>query len=197
MTDETMTELEKCAAGMWYDANFDADALEARAAAEELYHAYNTLPLKSPERAAALEQLFPHKGQDVTVLAPVYTDYGTNTTLGDHTFINHGAYFMDGAPITVGSNCFIGPGCGFYTAIHPILAKERNQGLERALPISIQDNVWIGANVTVLPGVTIGEGSVIGAGSVVTRDIPAGVIAIGNPCKVARAITQNDSIYGR
>lgn len=190
-----MTELEKCAAGLWYDANFDADALSARAKAEELYHAYNTLPPSSDKRAEVLERLFPHKGQDVTVLAPVYADYGTNTTLGDRTFINHGAYFMDGAPITVGSNCFIGPSCGFYTAIHPILAEERNQGLERALPITIQDNVWIGANVIVLPGVTVGEGSVIGAGSVVTRNVPPGVVAMGNPCRVARAITRGDSIH--
>ena len=101
---------------------------------------------------------------------------------------------MDCAPITIGKHCFIGPNCGMYTAIHPIVAKERNQGLEMAKPITIKDNVWIGGDVTILPGVTIGEGSVIGAKSLVTKDIPANVIAVGNPCRIVRPITDEDLI---
>ena len=101
---------------------------------------------------------------------------------------------MDGAPITIGAHCFIGPNCGIYTASHPLTAEQRNQGLERALPITIGDNVWIGGNVTILPGVTIGSACVIGAGSVVTHDIPAGMIAVGNPCRVLRPITPEDRI---
>ena len=104
---------------------------------------------------------------------------------------------MDCAPITIGSHCFIGPNCGMYTAIHPLLASERNQGLEKAEPITIGDNVWIGADVKILPGVTIGSDTVIGAGSVVTRDIPSHVVAIGNPCHVLREITEKDSIYNK
>ncbi|MDD5869530.1 MAG: DapH/DapD/GlmU-related protein, partial [Succinatimonas sp.] len=95
---------------------------------------------------------------------------------------------------TIGKWCFFGPNCALYCSIHPIIATERNTGLEKAKPITIGDNVWFGGNVTVLPGVTIGSNSVIGAGSVVTHDIPSGVVAVGNPCKVLREITEKDSI---
>lgn len=101
---------------------------------------------------------------------------------------------MDGAPIRIGAHCFIGPNCGMYTASHPLLAEERNRGLEKAAPIVIGDNVWIGADVTILPGVTVGSNTVIGAKSVVTKDIPPNVIAVGNPCRVLRPITEQDSV---
>ena len=101
---------------------------------------------------------------------------------------------MDGAPITLGRNCFLGPSCGLYTANHPLNAVQRAQGLERALPITLGDDVWLGGNVVILPGVTIGSGSVIGAGSVVTHDIPPGVVAAGNPCRVLRPITEADRV---
>lgn len=107
--------------------------------------------------------------------------------------LNHNAYLMDGAPITIGKHCFIGPNCGMYTANHPLVAEERNQGLEQARPITIGDNVWIGADVTILPGVTIGEGSVIGAKSVVTAIFPQ-CHCLGNPCRVLRAITEADRV---
>ena len=108
--------------------------------------------------------------------------------IGADTFINHGAYLMDCGGITIGRHCFIGPNCGMYTANHPISPRERNQGLENAKPIVIGDNCWLGGDVTILPGVTIGENTVIGAGSVVTKDIPANVVAVGNPCRVLRSI---------
>ncbi len=101
---------------------------------------------------------------------------------------------MDCAPITLGSHCFIGPNCGMYTAIHATIAEERNLGLEKALPITIGDNVWMGGNVTILSGVTIGGNTIIGAGSVVTKDIPSNVVAAGNPCRVLRPITEADRI---
>lgn len=128
------------------------------------------------------------------ILPHFYTDYGSNCSIGAGTYINHGAYLMDCAKITLGEHCFIGPNCGIYTAIHPMLPQERNSGLELCKPITLGDNVWLGGNVTILPGVTIGEDTVIGAGSVVARDIPAGVVAVGNPCKVLRKITEKDSI---
>ena len=133
-------------------------------------------------------------GEDFCLFPPFYTDYGYNCRIGEETFLNHNAYLMDGALITIGKHCFIGPNCGMYTANHPLVAEERNQGLEQARPITIGDNVWIGADVTILPGVTIGEGSVIGAKSVVTKDIPPNVIALGNPCRVLRAITEADRV---
>ena len=107
--------------------------------------------------------------------------------------MNMNCVILDGAKVTFGDNVFVAPGCGFYTAGHPLDAERRNAGLEYALPIRIGNNVWIGAQVCVLPGVTIGDNSVIGAGSVVTKDIPSGVLAAGNPCRVIRPITEADA----
>ena len=190
-----MTEREKLEKGLWYDANYDAELLEERLQAEDLCFAFNqTRPKETERKEELLKQLLPHKGEHVTILSPFYTDYGYNCRIGEETFLNHNAYLMDGAPITIGKHCFIGPNCGMYTANHPLVAEERNQGLEQARPITIGDNVWIGADVTILPGVTIGEGRVIGAKSVVTKDIPPNVIALGNPCRVLRAITEADRV---
>lgn len=188
-----MTHKERLEQGLWYDANFDRELVELRTKADELCFQFNqTPPREGARRAELLARLLPHMGEDVTILAPFYTDYGDRCRIGGHTFVNHGAYLMDCAPITIGHFCFIGPGCGMYTAIHPITAPERNAGLEKARPITVGDNVWIGGNVTILPGVRIGSGSVIGAGSVVTRDVPENVVAAGNPCRVLRAITDAD-----
>lgn len=193
-----MTEAEKMRAGMWYDANFDKELMEERLKAEELCFAFNhTNPREVEEKEHILNQLLPQKEENCVILAPFETDYGCYSRIGHDTFINHNAYLMDGGGITIGHHCFIGPNCGMYTAVHPLLAKERNTGLEKALPITIGDHCWLGGNVTILPGVTIGSHTVIGAGSVVTKDIPDHVIAVGNPCRVLRAITEEDRIqYG-
>ena len=190
-----MTEQEKMAAGLWYDANFDPELLAARTKAEELCAAFNAAaPGDAERRGALLQALIPDLGEGVTILSPFYTDYGSNCRIGAGSFLNHGVYLMDGAPITLGRNCFLGPSCGLYTANHPLNAVQRAQGLERALPITLGDDVWLGGNVVILPGVTIGSGSVIGAGSVVTHDIPPGVVAAGNPCRVLRPITEADRV---
>lgn len=181
--------------GLWYDANYDLELLEMRNQADDLCFEFNNIrPRFKKERQRILKKLMPDLGENVSVLAPINADYGTLTRIGDETFINHNAYFMDGGTITIGSHCFIGPNCGLYTANHPLLAQERNQGYETARPIVIEDNVWIGADVTILPGVTIGAGSVIGAKSLVNKDIPDHVLAVGNPCKVLRKINEKDSI---
>lgn len=191
-----MTEREKLEHGFWYDANYDKELLEQRTEAEALCFSLNqTNPKETEKREDIIKKLLPHKEADITILSPFCTDYGYNCFIGEFTFINHNAYLMDCAPIKIGSHCFIGPNCGMYTAIHPFLANERNKGLEKARPITVGDNVWIGADVTILPGVTIGANSVIGAKSVVTKDIPNNVIALGNPCRVLREITKQDSIW--
>lgn len=190
-----MTEKEKMKQGLWYDANFDKELLEQRLAAEDLcYELNSTRPKDMEKREKLLQELIPDLGENCTILSPFAADYGCYCHIGHDSFINHNAYLMDGGGITIGHHCFIGPNCGMYTAIHPLLAKERNAGLERALPITIGDNCWIGGDVTILPGVTIGSNTVIGAKSVVTKDIPDHVIAVGNPCRVMRSITDNDSI---
>ena len=190
-----MTESEKMELGLWYDANFDDELVQQRLIAEDLcFELNNTRPSKVEDRNLILNQLIPNLGNTCTILSPFITDYGCYCSIGHDTFINHNAYLMDGGGITIGHHCFIGPNCGMYTAIHPMLAEERNQGLEKALPIVIGDNCWIGADVTILPGVTIGSNTIIGAKSVVTKDIPDHVLALGNPCRVIRPITEDDSI---
>ena len=126
------------------------------------------------------------------IMAPFWCDYGYNIEIGENFFANHNTVILDGGGVTFGDNVFIAPNCGFYTAGHPVGFERRNQGLEYAYPITVGDNVWIGAGVQVLPGVTIGSDVVIGAGSVVTRDIPSQSVAMGNPCRVLRKITNAD-----
>ncbi len=190
-----MTEREKMLQGEWHDANFDAGLLEERQKAELLCYDLNMSRPGSAQQLSALRKLLGVEiPEGLTVLAPVYFDYGTYTHFGDGVFVNHGCYFMDGGTIAIGNNVFIGPFCGFYTASHPLNFADRNKGLEKALPIRVGDNCWFGANVTVLQGVTIGAGCVIGAGSVVTRDIPPNSLAAGNPCRVVRALSEKDRV---
>ncbi len=190
-----MTEKEKMEAKMWYDANYDKELLELRVKAEDLCFELNNIrPSETEKRAGILKKLFPNMEENCVVLSPIYTDYGFYTKIGHDTFINRNAYLMDGCGITIGSHCFIGPNCGMYTAVHATVAEERNQGLEKALPIVIGDNCWLGGDVKILPGVTIGNNTIIGAGSIVTKDIPSNVVAVGNPCRVLRPITDEDKI---
>lgn len=134
-------------------------------------------------------------GNNVTILPPFRCDYGNNIEVGDNFFANYNFIVLDVAKVTFGNNVFIGPNVAVYTAGHPIHPTIRNTGYEYGIPIEVGDNVWIGGNVVILPGVKIGSGSVIGAGSVVNEDIPENVIAAGNPCKVIREITDEDTKY--
>lgn len=184
-----MTEKEKMLAGFIYDANNDAELLHERGVCQQLCHELNQMsPLEVGARLAVVKRLFGATKGTATVVSPFVCDYGWNVRVGENFFINAGGVMLDEAAISFGDNVFIGPQCGFYTAIHPLDAPRRNAGLEYARPIEIGSNVWIGGHVTVLPGVRIGDGAVIGAGSVVTRDIPPRVVAVGNPCRVIRQI---------
>ena len=129
-----------------------------------------------------------------TIIAPFWCDYGYNIEIGENFFANHNTVILDAAKVVFGDNVFIALDCGVYTAGHPIDAERRNKGLEYAYPITVGSNVWIGAGVMVLPGVTIGSNVVIGAGSVVVKDIPDNCVALGNPCKVLRPITDDDKL---
>ncbi|WP_455671863.1 sugar O-acetyltransferase [Phocaeicola sp.] len=187
------TEKMKAKAGQLYDANYDAELLAERAACKEICYELNTLrPLQTKERENIVRRLLGKTGKVFTIESPFYCDYGYNIEVGENFFINMNCVILDEAKVTFGDNVFIAPGCGFYTAGHPLDVEQRNKGLEYAYPITIGNNVWIGGHVCVLPGVTIGDNTVIGAGSVVTKNIPANVLAAGNPCRVIREITEED-----
>ena len=180
--------------GEWYNANFDEELIRERIFVKDLCLEFNNLKYSDIDgRRKILSEILPNVDvAAVEIMSPFMVDYGYNIFLGAGTFFNHNIYLMDCAKIELGKKCFIGPNCGFYTAIHPLDVDKRNAGFEMAKPISIGDNVWIGADVSILPGVNIGDNSVIGAGSVVTKDIPAGVLAFGNPCKVIRKLSEEN-----
>lgn len=188
-----MTEREKAASGYLYDANYDAQLLEERKRCKDLCHEFNLCkPSDVGRQEKILRELLGHTKQVFTITAPFWCDYGYNISIGENFYSNHNCLILDGAKVTFGDNVFVAPNCCFSTAGHPLDTEQRNRGLEIALPITVGDNVWFGAGVTVLPGVTIGSNTVIGAGSVVNKDIPDGVVAVGNPCKVLRKITEAD-----
>lgn len=188
-----MTEKEKMQKQMLYDANYDKELLAERTKAKELCWRYNQLPPADEKgQQEILRQLLGKTGEHFCITAPFWCDYGYNIELGENFYANHNLVILDGGKVTFGDNVFIAPHCGFYTAGHPIDFVRRNQGLEYARPITVGDNVWIGAGVHVMPGVTIGNNVVIGGGSVVVKDIPDNSVAAGNPCKVMRAITEDD-----
>ena len=188
-----MTEKEKMLKQMMYAANNDEDLLKERAIAKDLCFKYNQLmPSDVENQKKVLKEILGEVDDSVIFVAPFWCDYGYNIRVGKNFFANHNTVILDGAKVTFGDNVFIAPNCGFYTAGHPIDAKRRNQGLEYAYPITIGNNVWIGAGVHVMPGVTIGDNVVIGGGSIVVKDIPSNSVAVGNPCHVIREITEED-----
>jgi len=154
---------------------------------------YNRLsPNNRSAQQKILKKLLGKMGEETYITPPFWCDYGYNITVGDYFYANHGLIITDGASVSFGDNVFIAPNCCFTTAEHAIDPEMRKAGVEIAKPITIGNNVWIGANCTVLAGVEIGDNSVIGAGSVVTKSIPKNVVAVGVPCKILREITNED-----
>lgn len=190
-----MNKLTGVVDGFLYDANFDESLIGLRKNTKALCVQFNaTTPDEDLARSELINAILGECGRSPIIEPPFYCDYGTNITIGDNFYANHGLVVLDGAQVTIGSNVFIAPGVGIHTAGHPVDVDRRNQGLEYALPVTIGNNAWIGASATILPGVTIGDNSVIGAGSVVVKDIPANVVAVGNPCRVIREITADDAM---
>lgn len=188
-----MTEKEKAAAGYLYNANYDKDILTDMGRCKDLCHAFNqTRPSDRDAQYKILRQILGTMGKQITVNAPFWCDYGYNISVGNFFFANHNCQILDGGRVQFGDHVFIAPNCLFTTAEHALDAEQRNEGLEVALPITIGNNVWIGAGSVVLGGVTIGDNTVIGAGSVVTKSIPANVIAVGVPCHIVQEITSED-----
>lgn len=185
------TEKDKMLRGEIYDANYDPQLIEERMKCKIMCRKYNDLmPDRLEERKALLKTLLGYTGENFYIEQPFYCDYGYNISVGDNFYSNVNLVILDGAKVTFGDNVFIAPDCGFHTAGHPLDVVRRNKGLEYARPITVGNNVWIGAGVHVLPGVTIGDNCVIGAGSVVNRDIPANSLAVGNPCRVIRSLEE-------
>ena len=183
------SEKQKMLAGEAYsavDPQLSAERQQARGLCQQLMN----LPADAPEteRRELLDRLF-GASTDVYVTAPFFCDYGRNIRLGANVYFNFNCVVLDVAPVTIGDNCLFGPAVQIYTALHPLDAAERRAGLESGKPVRIGHDVWVGGAAVICPGVTIGDGAVIGAGSVVTRDIPAGVFAAGNPCRVIRPIS--------
>lgn len=163
--------------------------------AKELLRRYTLVDLRDTAAAEAiLDELLGSRGTGVSIAAPFFCDYGEHITIGNNTEINGNCVFLDCNRIEIGSNVLIGPAVQLYTASHPLRFEDRlpQEGetfcVVESAPITIEEGAWIGGNSVVLPGVRIGAHSVIGAGSVVTKDIPSGVLALGNPCRVVRAI---------
>lgn len=187
--DKTMTEKEKMLAGMPYSA-VDEELLRELNEVKGVLQRYNALP--PADRASRLELLQSLLGhiadEGITIVQPFFCDYGKQIRVGRRFFANFNFTVLDEAPVTIGDDCFVGPNVSIYTACHSTDPAERNSRREWAEPVSIGNNVWIGGSVTILPGVSIGDDVTIGAGSVVTKDIPGGTIAVGNPCKVIKSI---------
>ncbi|MCM1321293.1 MAG: sugar O-acetyltransferase [Bacteroides sp.] len=187
-----MTEREKAASGYLFDAN-DETLKKERTICKDLCFEFNLCkPSDTEKQRQLLHRIFGGIKDNAEVTAPFWCDYGYNIFVGSNFYANHNCVILDTARITFGDNVFIAPNCCFSAAGHPLDAEQRSKGLEIALPISIGNNVWIGAGVTVVPGVAIGDNTVIGAGSVVVKNIPSDVLAAGNPCRVIRKLTEKD-----
>ena len=183
------TERERMLAGELYDA-LDSELVAARERARDLCQALNaTREGEADARRAILRDLFGRGGDSVWMQPPFFCDYGTNIELGERVFFNFNCVVLDVCRVTIGDFTMFGPGVQILTPVHPMNAAERRLK-EFGRPIDIGSDVWVGGAALILSGVRIGSRSVIGAGSVVTRDVPEGVFAAGNPCRVIREITE-------
>jgi maltose O-acetyltransferase len=182
-------ECDKMLAGELYDP-LDAELVRARARARDLCWALNaTREAEQDERRRLLRELFGQGGESVWMQPPFCCDYGTNILLGERVFFNFNCVVLDVCRVTVGDYTLFGPAVQIYTATHPMNAALRRQQ-EFGKPVEIGSDVWVGGGAIICPGVKIGSRTVIGAGSVVTRNVPDGVFAAGNPCRVIREITE-------
>lgn len=200
--DLPMNETEKMFAGKIYNP-FCEGMPEERKKAHELCQKYNQIPESNEKaREAILRKLMPEHGEGVYLQGPIQFDFGTHIKMGKRSYANFNFCVLDENTVTIGDDVFIGPNCSIFTPIHPLCHEDRNIfhdsktdadiNIEYSAPVVIENNCWLGGNVTILPGVTIEEGCVIGAGAVVSKSIPAHSLAFGNPCKVVRPITEAD-----
>jgi acetyltransferase-like isoleucine patch superfamily enzyme len=189
------TEKEKSLNGKLYKAG-DTELFTARQNTKELIFRFNSLPPSEVNsRNEIIRKLFCKTGENFIIEPPFHCDYGSNISIGNNFYSNFNLIILDCARTEIGDNVLIGPNVGIYAAGHPVHKELRLLEYEFSFPVSIGNNVWIGGSVVINPGISIGDNSVIGSGSVVTKDIPANVVAAGNPCRIIRDITDRDKIY--
>ena len=189
------TDKEKMLAGEPYLA-FCNELVTERARAKEILFEYNNLyPSEMEKRTEILKHFLGATGKQLLIEQPFRCDYGYNIRVGENFYANMGCTILDEALVTFGDNVLLAPNVSIYTAGHAVNVAQRVAGWEYAYPVTVGHNVWIGGNVVILPGVSIGDNSIIGGGSVVTKDIPDNAIAVGNPCRVIRYITEEDRKY--
>lgn len=180
--------------GEWMNGFADG-ILQGLMRCEELCFRLNALPpSRREERAALAREILAEAGEGLILHSPFHCDFGTNIRIGRNFVGNFNLTILDEAAVSIGDNVFIGPDCRLCTVVHALLPDQRNAGVMKARPIRIGHNVWLAAGVTVLPGVSIGDAAVVGAGSVVTKDVPPGVLAMGNPCRVVRELGEDDRV---
>ena len=191
-----MNEREKIHSGKIYWPN-DPTIMEEQLGYLDLMDEYNRTPRRlQAERYEMLKRLFAEVGENCYIESPYFANWGGHHVhLGSNIYANAGLKLVDDTHIYIGDNTMLGPNVVLATAGHPIDPELRGRGLQYNLPVRIGKNCWLGAGVIVMPGITIGDNTVIGAGSVVTKDIPSGVVAVGNPCKVLREVGEHDKIY--
>ena len=199
-----MSEKEKMLQGKIYDS-LEKQLNDRRVLMSEICIKYNNLSEAHPDRAKLLKEIFPHSDESLFVRGPVFVDYGENTYFGKNVYFNFNLVILDVCPVHIGNNCFFGPNISILTALHSLVASERElyfdeekgyvTDREYGAPITIGNDCWFGGNVTILPGVTIHDNVVVGAGSVVTHDLESGWVYAGNPAKKIKEIKKEDSIF--
>lgn len=190
-----MNQKERMLNGLPYKAWMDGLAEERRENKKKIYR-YNQLsPDEGEEQDKLIRSIIGKCGESIFIEQPFHCDYGSNIEVGNNFYANYNLTILDVGKVMIGENAMIAPNVSIYTAGHPIHPDSRNSGYEYGISITIGDNVWIGGSVVINPGVHIGNNVVIGSGSVVTKDIPDNAIAVGNPCKVIRYITEEDRKY--
>lgn len=188
-----LSDKQKMLAGLAHQP-YAQELYEMRLRNKELFYQYNILtrPTDKAEKQRLIQQIIGKSGNPPHINSPFYCDYGQYIELGENFFANYNCTILDSGGVTIGNHVMFAPNVSLYTVNHPLDPELRKDGWEQARPIVIGNNVWVGGNVVILSGVTIGDNTVIGAGSVVTKDIPANSLALGNPCKVVRNITEQD-----
>lgn len=190
-----MNQKERMLSGLPYKAWLDGLEEERVETKQKIFEYNNCPPKERQERDRRIKEILGKTGETINIESPFHCDYGTNIEVGENFFANYNLTILDVGKVVIGENVQIAPNVSIYTAGHPVHPDSRNSGYEYGIGITIGDNVWIGGSVVINPGVTIGNNVVIGSGSVVTKDIEDNAIAVGNPCRVIRHITEEDRDY--